>query len=387
MERTHYLDLIRLHFRIHSVCAILGARQVGKTTLARQFAVQSDLQVIFFDLEDPVSLLALENPKMVLSQYDGYLIVIDEIQRRPELFPILRVLVDDPVKKYRFLILGSASRDLIHQSSETLAGRIGYIELPPFMISEVGQSQKLLMQGGFPRSFLAENSDDSFLWRKNYISTFLERDIQMLGFDNIAPLGMYKFWIMLCFYHAQLINTAEISKSLMISRQMAAKYLDILAGTFMIRILQPWHENIKKRQVKTPKIYFRDSGIFNCLMGTRSLDEIILSPKIGTLWEGFAVEQIVNCLQVNPGDIYFWSTSNDAELDLLIFKNGKRFGFEFKYCDAPRISKSMHIALQDLKLDHLFIIFPGNVKFPMHEKITAFGLDLLQDLEQIVNKI
>ena len=382
MERTRYLELITLHFRVHSVCAILGARQVGKTTLARQFAAQlSTKKTYFFDLEDPESLLAFQNPKELLSQYHDCLVVIDEIQRRPELFPILRVLVDHPTKKYQFLILGSASRDLIHQSSETLAGRIGYIELPPFTLCEVGQRQKLLLRGGFPRSFLAETDADSYLWIKDYINTFLERDLRMLGFENIAPLGMYKFWMMLCFYHAQTVNHTEISTSLMISKPMAMKYLDILAGTFMIRILQPWYENIKKRQVRSPKIYFRDSGIFNSLMSIRSLDDLVRNPKIGALWEGFALEQVLNCFQVRNEEAYFWATQNDAELDLLIFKNGKRIGFEFKYSDAPTITKSMHIALQDLNLDHLFVVYPGTMKFPMHEKITMCGLDALSEIE------
>ncbi|MBP6869842.1 ATP-binding protein [Candidatus Babeliales bacterium] len=381
MERSRYLELIQLHFRVHSVCAILGARQVGKTTLARQFAEKSELKVIFFDLEDPDHLRSLENPKLILSQYAGFLIIIDEIQRRPDLFPLLRVLVDDPIKKYKFLILGSASRDLIHQSSETLAGRIGYIELPPFTLFEVGHQQQLFLRGGFPRAFLAETDADSFFWLKDYINTFLERDLRMLGFQNIAPLGMYKFWMMLCFYHGQLANNAEISKSLMISRQMATRYLDILAGTFMIRVLHPWYENIQKRQIKTPKIYFRDSGIFNCLMSINSLDGILRNPKVGALWEGFALEQILNFFQIRSEEAYFWATHNEAELDLLIFKDGKRIGFEFKYADAPKITKSMHIALEDLKLDHLYVVYPGVMKYPMHEKITACSLDRLPELE------
>lgn len=314
--------------------------------------------------------------------------MIDEIQRRPELFPILRVLVDNPVKKYQFLILGSASRDLIHQSSETLAGRIGYIELPPFSLCEIHEPLKLLLRGGYPRSFLAETDEDSFLWLKDYISTFLERDLRMLGFENIAPLGMYKFWMMLCFYHAQLVNNAEISKSLMISRPMALRYLDVLAGTFMIRVLQPWHENIKKRQVKTPKIYFRDTGIFNYLMAINSLDDILRNPKVGALWEGFALEQIITCLQIRSEHCYFWATHNDAELDLLIFKGNRKIGFEFKYSDSPKITKSMHIAIEDLQLEHLFIIFPGGtMSFPMTNKITAYPLELIDELTEMVKNL
>ncbi|MDP3788070.1 MAG: ATP-binding protein [Candidatus Chromulinivorax sp.] len=387
MIRTKYLELIKSQYRIHSVCAILGARQVGKTTLARQYAAQQSKKYVIFDLEDPEALLALDNPKMILSQYEGQLIIIDEIQRKPELFPILRVLVDHPEKKYQFLILGSASRDLIRQSSETLAGRIGYIELPPFIIEEVGQEQQLLLRGGFPLSFLAQTDVDSFAWRKAYIQTFLERDLHMLGFDNIAPMGMYKFWMMLCYYHGQLANNAEISKSLMISRQMATRYLEILAGTFMVRVLQPWYENIGKRQIRSPKIYFRDSGLLTCLMGIRETHDLNMHARSGAIWEGFAIEQILQCLQVRNEEAYFWSTSNEAELDLLIFIHGKRIGFEFKYADAPKMTNSMFVALEDLKLDHLFIIFPGETTFPMKDKITAFSLKLIDRLPGLVEKL
>ncbi|MBV8660713.1 MAG: ATP-binding protein [Candidatus Dependentiae bacterium] len=380
MQRKIYLEQIKRHFRIQPICAILGARQVGKTTLARQFAAEQNQKIEFFDLENPIHLLSLQTPMLTLSKYDGYLVVIDEIQRRPDLFPILRVLVDDPEKKYRFLILGSASRDLIRQASETLAGRIGYIELPPLTLFETQNSDKLLIRGGFPRSYLAENEEDSFLWREGYISTFLERDLPSFGF-NVSPQTMHRFWMMLCFYHGQAFNANEIAGSLMISDKTVSSYLDILAGTFMIRVLQPWFENIKKRQVKTPKIYFRDSGIFNCLSSIHSITQLAKTPKIGPLWEGFALEEVINCLQVRPEDAYFWSTQNEAELDLLVFKNGKRIGFEFKYSDSPKITKSMNIAIEDLKLDHLYIIFPGSISFMMQEKIIACGLDALQEIE------
>ncbi len=375
MKRTLYLEKIHHYLKVHPICAILGARQVGKTTLARQFAAEYSKPAEFFDLENPIHLASLETPLLTLSNYNDRLVVIDEIQRKPELFPILRVLVDDPVKKYTFLILGSASRELIQQSSETLAGRIGYIELPPFTLIDVNDSSKLLIRGGFPRSYLAESEDDSFLWRENYITTFLERDLPSFGFD-VPTARMHRFWMMLCFYHGQNFNAQEIAQSLMTSDKTVTKYLEILAGTFMIRILQPWFENIKKRQVKTPKIYFRDSGIFNTLSSIRSITHLAKTPKIGPLWEGFALEQIINMLQIRSGDCYFWSTSNEAELDLLIFKEGKRLGFEFKYSDSPKITKSMLIAWEDLKLDHLYIIFPGAFRFPLSEHITACGLDV-----------
>ena len=379
MKRTAYLDQIRNHFRVQPICAILGPRQVGKTTLARQFAAEYSGKVEFFDLENPIHLASLETPMLTLSNYADCLVVIDEIQRRPDLFPILRVLVDDPEKKYSFLILGSASRDLIHQSSETLAGRIGYIELPPFTLFEVDNSDVLLIRGGFPRSYLAESDADSFLWREGYISTFLERDLPSLGFDVPARM-MHRFWMMLCFYHGQTFNASEIGNSLMLSDKTVTKYLDILAGTFMIRVLQPWFENIKKRQTKTPKIYFRDSGIFNTLSSIHSITELAKTPKIGPLWEGFALEEVISCLQIKSSDCYFWSTHNEAELDLLTFKNGKRIGFEFKYSDSPKITKSMNIATEDLRLDHLYVIFPGKMIFPLGEKITACGLDALKEV-------
>lgn len=374
MKRLIYLEQINRHFKIQPICAILGARQVGKTTLARQFAAEYHKKVEFFDLENPIHLASLESPLLTLSQHDDCLIVIDEIQRRPDLFPVLRVLVDDPIKKYTFLILGSASQDLIRQSSETLAGRIGYIHLPPFTLFEMPDSSKLLIRGGFPRSYLADSNEDSFLWREGFINTFLERDLPSFGFDISAQL-MHRFWMMLCFYHGQTFNASEIAHSLMVSDKTIKKYLDILEGTFMIRVLQPWSENIKKRQVKTPKIYFKDSGIFNTLSSIHSINELVKTPKIGPLWEGFALEQIINCLQLRSQDCYFWSTQNEAELDLLTFKDGKRLGFEFKYTDSPKSTKSMHVALQDLNLDHLYLIFPGAAQFPLQDKITACGLD------------
>ncbi len=380
MERIIYLEQIKRHLRVQPICVILGARQVGKTTLARQFAAQYPQKVEFFDLENPTHLASLETPLLTLSNYSDCLVVIDEIQRRPDLFPILRVLVDDPIKKYTFLILGSASRDLIRQSSETLAGRIGYIELPPFTLFDIDRSDRLLIRGGFPRSYLAKSEEDSFLWREGYISTFLEKDLPGFGFD-VPPKLMHRFWMMLCFYHGQTFNAHEISTSLMVSDKTVTKYLDILAGTFMIRVLQPWFENIKKRQVKTPKIYFRDSGIFNALSSIRSITELAKTPKIGPLWEGFALEQIIDCLQIRSDDCYFWSTHNEAELDLLAFKNGKRIGFEFKYTDSPKITKSMNIALEDLKLDQIYVIFPGPIRFSMSEKIIACGLDALKEIE------
>jgi len=247
---------------------------------------------------------------------------------------------------------------------------------------EVNDSDKLLIRGGFPRSYLAESEEDSFLWREGYINTFLERDLPSFGFD-VPPRVMHRFWMMLCFYHGQTFNASEIATALMLSDKTITRYRDILAGTFMIRVLQPWFENIKKRQIKTPKIYFRDSGIFNTLSSIRSVAELAKTPKIGALWEGFALEEVINCLQIKSDDCYYWATHNEAELDLFAFKNGKRLGFEFKYSDSPKITKSMNIAIEDLKLDHLYVIFPGKLSFPMHEQITACGIDTLKTIEKI----
>jgi len=377
MERPKYLKTIELHFRVHSACAILGPRQVGKTTLAKMFLQQDSPENFhFFDLENPLDLARLENPMLTLSKLTDKLIIIDEIQRAPELFPVIRVLVDDKQKKQKYLILGSASRDLIRQSSESLAGRIGYLELMPFSLDEVDHDSEILwLRGGFPLSYLAKSEEDSFLWRQSYITTFLERDIPNLGFQ-IPPQQMRRFWLMLVHYHGQIFNAHELGKSLGISDHNVRKYLDILAGTFMIRILLPWYENLEKRQIKSPKIYFRDSGILHALIGIRNQAEMDTYPKMGSFWEGFALEEIIRQTGATSEECYFWGTQSHAELDLLILKNGKRIGYEFKYSDAPKITPSMRIACEDLKLDHLYVIYPGSMTFSLSEKITARGLKL-----------
>jgi uncharacterized protein len=377
MKRTLYLEEIKKHFRVHTVCAILGPRQVGKTTLAKMYIEQHFPQdAYFFDLENPIDLARLENPMLALESLPQQLIVIDEIQRRPDLFPVLRVLADREHTKQKFLILGNASRDIIAQSSETLAGRIGYIELPPFSLFEVKDSKKLWSRGGFPRSYLAETDQDSYVWRQSYITTFLERDIPNLGF-NVPPQQMRRFWFMLAHYHGQIFSTHELSKSLAVSDHMVRKYLDILSGTFMIRILYPWFENLQKRQVKSPKIYFRDSGILHALLGITDDMQLQTYPKLGSFWEGFALEEIIRIFEASSNECYFWATHADAELDLFIIKNNKRLGFEFKYTDAPKITKSMHIAQEDLNLDHLAIVYPGDQVFPLSDKISVYGLETI----------
>jgi predicted AAA+ superfamily ATPase len=371
MKRSFFCSQIDYQFQIHAVCGLLGPRQVGKTTLAKEYA-QKYNKVYFFDLENPLDLARLENPMLTLGSIESDLIVIDEVQRRPELFPILRVLVDE--KPIRFLILGSASRDLLQQSSETLAGRIGYIELPPFSVAEVKEEKKLWLRGGFPRSYLASSDKQSYGWRQAYITTFLERDIPNLGF-NLPPVLMRKFWMMLAHYHGQIFNATEIGKSLSVSHHTVKKYLEILAGTFMVRLLSPWFENISKRQVKSPKMYLRDSGVLHALLGIQDERQLQVYPKLGSSWEGFALEEIIKEYHATVEESYFWATQAGAELDLLIIKDGKRLGFEFKHTDFPKITPSMRIALETLNLDHLYIVVPySGDGFPLADKITVRGL-------------
>ena len=369
IERKSFLEEINQIHRVHSVCAILGPRQCGKTTLSECYRQTVEKKCFTFDLEDPSDLAKLENPKLTLETLDG-LIIIDEIQRRQELFPYLRVLVDN-ISNRRYLILGSASRDLIHQSSETLAGRIGYIELTPFQLSECADQNRLWKRGGFPKSFLQEDIESSLRWRKSYISTFLERDIYNLGF-SVSPQDMRRLWTMLAHYHGNVINYSELGRSLNLSDTTIRRHIHLLEGSFMIRNLRPWFENIKKRQVKSPKVYVRDSGIFQTLLNIT--EDIDLHPKVGASWEGFALEEIIRFHKADQEDCYFWSTSNQAELDLLIVKGSQRIGFEFKYTDAPRMTRSLYSALEDLKLEKITVIVPGNVDFLIHEKVQALGL-------------
>lgn len=377
MDRPFFLSKIQAQFEVHPACAILGPRQAGKTTLARMYAEKFYAgKAHFFDLENSADLIRLENPMLAFSLVQEDLIVIDEIQRRPDLFPTLRVIIDQPGRRHKFLILGSASRDLIQQSSETLAGRIGYVELPPFSLFEVKESLKLWLRGGYPSSYLAPSDKASLLWRQSYITTFLERDMPMLGF-SVPAEQMRRFWMMIAHYHGQTFNASEVGKSLQVSSPTARRYLDILAGTFMVRILPPWFENISKRQVKAPKLYFRDSGILNALVGVEEHNELVTYPKLGAFWEGFALEELIRVFDAAPGECYFWSTLSGAELDLLIIKSGKRIGFEVKYTEAPRITKSMHVALEDLDLDHLIIVCPGDQTYPLDVSITVHGLSTL----------
>ena len=378
MDRLRYLERIKLQLQIHPVCAVLGPRQCGKSTISRAYAKKFHRKVHFFDLENPDDLEALQNPMRVLENLEG-LVVIDEIQLVPDLFKILRVLSDR--KQAQYLVLGSASRDLIQQSSETLAGRIGYIELTPFHLMENTNSKKLLVRGGFPLSYLASTNQASMVWREAYIQTFLERDIPALGF-NIPPQKLRRFWAMMVHVHGQQLNLHSIGNSLGISGHTARAYLDILEGTFMLRILQPWYENLGKRQVKTPKAYFRDTGILLALLKIENEDQLLRHPMVGNIWEGFALEETLQALEIRAEEAFYWRTSHGTELDLLLNYQTKKLGFEFKFADAPKPSKSIHVACKDLNLDHLYIIYPGKRTYTIDSKVSVLSIE---DLKKFVS--
>ncbi len=357
------------------VVALIGPRQCGKTTLARQFVPPDSVN--YFDLEDPVSLARLDQPMTALQDLRG-LVVIDEIQRRPDLFPVLRVLCDRVPLPARFLILGSASPDLLRQSAESLAGRIEIIAMAGFSLAEVGAAQQARhwRRGGFPLSFLAESEEDSLAWRASFVRTFLERDLPQLG-ASIPPAAMFRFWSMLAHYHGQIWNAAEAARAASVSETVARRYLDLLGGVFMIRQLQPWYANVGKRQVKSPKVYFRDSGLLHQLLGIRTELDLETHPKSGASWEGYVVEEVLKL--VEPEEAFFWATHSGAELDLLLFKDGRRLGVECKRVDAPRLTASMRIALEDLQLDHLTVIYPGTRAYPISDRIHALPLAALAD--------
>lgn len=347
------------------VVALLGPRQCGKTTLARQF-VPSD-SPNYFDLEDPLSLARLDEPMTALRDLTG-LVVIDEVQRRPELFPVLRVLADRDPLPARFLILGSASPALLRQSSESLAGRVEKVTIGGLALRDVGTEtmDSHWLRGGFPLSFLAGSDADSFGWRKNFIQTFLERDLPQLGIGTPAAT-LLRFWTMLAHYHGQVWNAAEPARSLGVNESTTRRYLDLLDGVFMVRQLQPWYENLKKRQVKSPKIYFRDSGLLHQLLGIRTPAELLTHPKCGASWEGYVIEELL--AQAKHDEAYFWGTHSGAELDLLLISHGSRIGVEIKRMDAPRLTPSMRIAMEDLKLDRLMVVYPGTKRYPLAEGV------------------
>ncbi len=319
----------------------------------------------------------------MLGSLEG-LVVLDEVQVMPGLFNVLRVLVDRPENQARFLILGSASPGILKHVSETLAGRIEFVELSGFDLQETGADswQRLWLYGGFPRSFLADSDEDSVAWRDGFIRTFLERDIPQLGITIPAP-AMRRFWTMLAHYHGQIWNASALARSMGLSDKTMRSYLDLLTGAFMIRQLQPWHENLGKRQVKSPKIYLRDSGLLHGLLSLPDMSSLAGHPGVGASWEGFALEQVL--LAMRPSDAYFWATHSGAELDLFFLHRGRRYGVEAKYSEAPKISRSMRAAIKDLSLDHLWIIYPGKHRYPVDNRITAWPLHEIADLSDQVN--
>lgn len=384
ISREHYLNLIEDDLDIVPICVLLGPRQCGKTTLAhhyaKTYAATVKNPIHYFDLEDPTDLNKLENPKLTLEPLNG-LIIMDEIQRRPEIFPYLRVLVDK--KDVHLLLLGSASRDLLQQSSETLAGRVSYVELPPFSLGEVVDFQTLWLRGGFPRSFLAKNDTASFRWRQAYVRTYFERDLALLGM-HLSPQDMGKMWHFLSQFHGNIINYAEMARFLNLSVPTVKKYMGLLEGTFMIRTLSPWFENISKRQVKSPKFYIRDSGMYHFFQNIKHSDDLYRNRFVGASFEGFAMEEVIKSLSLRSEDCFFWSTHQEAEIDLFTPFLGKRIGFEFKYSDKPTITKSMRIALSSLHLDHLFIVSPLKDTYSLEENVTVLSV---QNIQQTVENV
>ena len=376
LERPYYLERLSTSTRRSPISALLGPRQCGKTTLARLFT--QERKATFFDLESFPDQRRLQNPELVLGALEG-LVVLDEIQALPELFQVLRVLVDRPENKAHFLILGSAAPTIIKATSETLAGRVEFIELAGFDLTETGDDtwKTLWLRGGFPRSYLAQSDDDSQAWREGFMRTFLERDIPQLGI-NIPAVAMRRFWTMLAHCHGQTWNASQLARSMGLSDKTVRSYLDILSGTYMVRQLQPWLENLAKRQVRSPKIFLRDTGLLHSLLDIPTQHSLLGHPKVGASWEGFVVEQVLQTIR--PSQAYFWATHSGAEIDLVFPFRGKKFGVEVKFSEAPKITKSMRIALSDLGLEHLWVIYPGQHAYPVDEKISVWPLKEIRQL-------
>jgi len=358
-----------------SVVVLTGPRQCGKTTLARELLPEDSVN--YFDLEDPTSLARLDEPKTALEPLRG-LVVIDEIQRRPDLFPVLRVLADRRGRPAQFLILGSASGDLMRQSSESLAGRLEQIAIGGFTLSELGPESALTLwrRGGFPLSYLARNERDSLAWRKQFIQALLERDLPQWGV-RVPAVALLRFWTMLAHYHGQTWNAAEPARALGVNPSTSRRYLDLLTDALVIRQLQPWHANLGKRQVKSPKVYVRDSGLLHQLLGLGTEKQLLSHPKVGASWEGFVIEQI---LASEPHDeAWFWGTHQGAEIDLLLRRGDRLLGVECKRADAPRITPSIRIALEDLGLERVAIAYPGSQRFGLTDRVEAVPITTLAD--------
>lgn len=375
IERTSLLAELRAALKRSRVVVLVGPRQCGKTTLARQLLPADSIN--YFDLEDPASLARLAEPMTALAPLSG-LVVIDEVQRRPDLFPLLRVLADRPRTPARFLILGSASGDLMRQSSESLAGRAEHIHLGGFTLGELGASSvdKLWLRGGYPLSYLARREGDSSVWRRNFIQTLIERDLPQWGV-RVPASALRRFWTLVAHYHGQTWNAAEPARALGTSEATMRRYLDLLTDAFMLRQLQPYHANISKRQVKAPKVYVRDSGLLHQLLGIDTAKALQEHPKVGASWEGFVVEQVLAIAQ--PTEAYFWATHQGAEIDLIMSANSRLIGVECKRADAPRMTPSIRNALDDLALERVYVVYPGDKRFPIADRVEAIPLAALSD--------
>ena len=384
IDRRQEIDTLHGLLKHHPVVGIIGARQVGKTTLARILVKETHQKTSYFDLESPEDRARLADPMLILKDLRG-LVVIDEVQRLPDLFQVLRVLVDRPRLPSRFLVLGSASPDLLRQSSETLAGRIVYHQLNGFAFDEIGteRQKRLWLRGGFPRAYLARTNSQSHEWLRGFIRTFLERDLPQLGI-TIRSTTLQRFWTMLAHYHGQIWNSSEFGRSFGVADTTVRNYLDLMTSALVTRQLQPWHENISKRQVKAPKIYITDSGVLHTLLNLRSMMDLEGHPKVGASWEGFLLQQVIRRLQAFPEECYFWATHGGAELDLFVLRGRRRYGFEFKRTTSPRVTPSMRSALSDLKLNRLDVIHAGENTFPLAEKIRAVSWQrLLVDVQPL----
>ena len=376
IDRAGYLERLTKAVGRSPVTALLGPRQCGKTTLARTFA--ETRSATFLDLESEPDVRRLANPELSLGELDG-LVVLDEIQRMPALFSALRVLVDRPASKSKFLILGGASPDIVRGVSESLAGRVEFIELAGFDLTEIGADvwRALWWRGGFPRAYLADTDADSLAWREGFVTTFLERDIPQLGI-SIPAAAMRRFWTMLAHWHGQTWNASELGRSMGVSDKTVRSYLDLLTGTYMVRQLQPWFENTAKRQVKAPKVYFRDSGLLHALLGLSSDAVLLAHPRVGASWEGFVIEEVIRVMQVNQA--WFWAAHGGGEVDLVLMHEGRRIGIEVKFTEAPRVTKAMGRIVQDLSLTHLFVICPTRDPYQVERSISVWPLHRIVDL-------
>jgi uncharacterized protein len=379
IRRAAILSRLREALERARIVLLCGPRQCGKTTLARELL--SEESVNYFDLEDPAGLARLDEPMTALRPLKG-LVVIDEVQRRPDLFPVLRVLADRRAAGARFLILGSASGDLLRQSSESLAGRVEHISIGGFSVEELGSSvlQDLWRRGSFPRAFLAAKESDSVAWRKQFVQTLLERDLPQWGV-RVPAAALQRFWTMIAHYHGQIWKATEPARALGVGESTTRRYLDLLTDAFMVRQLQPWHANVSKRQVKAPKVYVRDSGLLHQLLGIRTDKELLSHPKVGASWEGFVLEQV---LAAEPHDeAYFWATHQGAEIDLVLRRDGRLWGIECKRSDAPQLTPSIRIARTDLGLERVAVLYPGNKRYPISGEVEAVPLEALASGQHI----